>query len=275
MRKNNLHSPKRPLKLKPILLKWIFFVIVIITALYFAAGSIKQFLFTSDYFKIKDIITSEGKAIDLSYLKGQNILSVDLDREAAYISEFYPGYRRIMLYRLFPNRIYARFIKRVPLAYVKLYRYFYVDWDMVLFNIPTQGEIPDLPVIFGLETKIFGPKSGRRYVNKELATALSIIKEVNLNRTLRAYQIKRIEVARLENTSFFIAIPLAQPSYGTAKLPAEFQPLEIKIGPDNIKERVSILNTLLAQIKNEWNNIAYVDLRFNQPVIKLKSNKER
>lgn len=273
MRKNNINSPRKTVKIRIFPLKWLILIIIIITALYLSLALIGKFIFSSEYFRIKDIITSEGKAIDLNYLKGQNILSVNLDREAEYISEFYPGYRRIMIYRLFPNRLYVRFIKRVPLAYVKLYRYFYVDSDMVIFNVPAEGEIPDLPVIFGLETKIFGPKSGRKYASKELSVALNIIKEIRISRTLKAYPIKRIEVADMDKLSFFIAMPLTQPVYKGATLPVTYGLLEIKIGGDNIKERINILNTLLAQIRNEWNNIAYIDLRFKEPVIKLKAAK--
>lgn len=273
MRRNNLNTTKTPNKLKTVPIKWAAFIVVAVLGLFLFFGLVKQFVLHSDYFRVQDIITSEGRSIDLNYLKGQNILSIDLDREASYISEFYPGYRKILLYRLFPNRIYVHFIKRVPIAYVKLYRYFYVDSDMVLFNIPTQGEMPDLPVIFGLETKIFGPKSGKKYPSKELSGALAIIKEAGLGRTLKAYPIKRIEVSKLENLSFFVAMPVLNAKGNIAVVQPVYQLLEIKIGSENIKDKMSMLNTLLAQIKNEWNNIAYVDLRFKEPVIKLKMNK--
>ena len=49
--------------------------------------------------------------------------------------------------------------------------------------------------------------------------------------------------------------------------------LEIKIGQDNIRDRINILSNLLIQLRDELGNIKYIDLRFKEPVIKLNSHK--
>ncbi len=168
----------------------------------------------------------------------------------------YPSYKKIRVIRILPNRLFVDFIKRKPLAYIKLYRYFCVDEDMVLFDASGQLEEKDLPVILGLDTKIFGPKSGKIYNIKELALALNIIKEVRRNKMSKVYAIDRIDVTNLSNASFFI-----------------LNVLEIRVGQDDIKDKIDILNSLLIQLKNDFGNIKYIDLRFKEPVIKLKDVK--
>jgi len=237
-------------------IKLIIIILIIFLGALFTVRNLLKLFKTSDYFKIKDIIIfSEENIVDLSYLKGENIFTVDLQKEAGYLMEQYPIYRKISLVRILPNRISINFIKRKPVAIIKLYRYFYVNEEAILFDMPEELENQDLPLILGLETKIFGPKIGRRYNIKELTIALNIIKELNLNRALKDYKIKRIDVANLSNASFTI------------------KELEIKLDAYNIKDKFNILAGLLNQLKNDLNNIKYIDLRFKEPVIKLNEAK--
>ncbi len=209
-----------------------------------------------DYFKIKYILSEGDSRIELAHLKGQNIFAVDLIRESRYISSLYPDYRKVKLIRVLPDRLFVDFIRRRPLAYVKLYRYFCVDEDLVLFDMPRQLEDPDLPIILGLDTKIFGARPGVRCAINELALSINIIKEVKMNKALKDYKIKVIDVANINNASFFIS-----------------DGLEVKINPENMKAKINILASLLAQAKADASNIKYIDLRFKEPVIKLKDAK--
>ncbi len=230
-------------------------IIIIFLGILFIIGFCLKFLKTADCFKIKEIIFKGESVAEVSYLRGENIFNIDVARESQYLAQHYPNYRQIRLVRVLPNRIFIDFIKRNPLAVIKLYRYFYVDKDAVIFDAAEQLEDQDLPIILGLETKIFGPKKGSRYNIKELSVALDIIMELKSNRLLRGYKIKKINVANLNNASFTI------------------EELEIKLDAYNIKEKVAILAGLLNQEKNGLNNINYIDLRFKDPVIKFNDVK--
>lgn len=221
-----------------------------------------------DYFRIKDVLTSENNDIDLSYLKGQYIFSVNLSKESAYLSQLYPVYRKIRLVRVLPSRIYADFIKRKAVAYVKLYRYFFVDEESVLFDSPGREMTEDLPVITGLETKIFGPKSGKRFNVKELALALTVIKDIRDNRMLRFQRVKKIDVAHPANASVILQLRLKSPGLFTQAVYSE--PLEVKIGQVDVGDKINMLANLFIQLKKDWFNIKYIDLRFKEPVIKFK-----
>ena len=49
--------------------------------------------------------------------------------------------------------------------------------------------------------------------------------------------------------------------------------LEVRLGADNIEEKVAILGGIFTQGKFDLGNIKYIDLRFKGPVIKNKDAK--
>jgi len=207
-----------------------------------------NFLNFSDFFKIKYI---KNDVSILSYLKGKNIFSVNLKEEAKVIERLYPQYRYVRLIRILPNCLYVDFIKREPLAYVKLKDYFYIDEEAVLFDIDTPKEVP---IILGLENKISNPASGRKYNIKELNFAIELIKQIKTIRPLNLLKIKELNVEDLRYVTFLIA-----------------EDLEVRIGQEEIKDKLQILSNLINQLKNDLANIKYIDLRFKEPTVKLKN----
>lgn len=245
--------------------------IIVVLVCLFIIGSLWKGLKNTEYFKIKDII-AVGVAADLSYLKGRNIFEIDLNKEAEYLLRVYPGYKDVRLIRILPNCLFVRCLKRQPLAYVKLYRYFYVDSNSVIFNADNQVIDADLPVILGLETKIFAPKDGRSYKDvKELRLALDIIKSLSLNKGDGDYKIKKIDASNLVNASFYLCF-LPRPA-GLSKdsnIKDNDFLLEVRTGQDHLGDKINILSSLLSQMNNERFNIKYIDLRFKEPVIKFR-----
>ncbi len=241
--------------------------IAIFIALFFIIGYLGVTLKNLNYFKIKDIAVNKPEAtFDFSYLLGRNIFNIDLKKESRYISELYPVYKNIRLFRILPNRLFIGFTDRKALAYVKLYRYFCVDSERVFFDLP-QGQLAqDLPVITGLERKIPGPKPGKQYNIEELIAALNIIKEIEANSSLRKYKIERIDVANSANISCFIQLS----DYSKRKVVKDFGFLEVKMGHDDIGDKIRVLAGLFTQLNEDMNNIKYVDLRFKEPVVKFK-----
>jgi len=248
MKKSRLNLP-----VKAIVVSLIIFLILAL-----AIGYTLHFIRQSPYFKIKEIVSRDSISVEpLSYLKGKNTFSVQLRKESIYISQFFPEYKSVRLYRLLPNRLFVDFVKRTPVAQVKLYRYFNIDDDGVFFYGQAPQEVL-LPQITGLETKIFGPKPGRKYNVKELLCALNIIKEINKNRRFKNYTVKRVDVANPASATIFIPISGAK------------ETLEVKLGADNIKDKVALLSSIILAAKKELANIKYIDLRFKDPVIKMR-----
>ncbi len=240
--------------------------IIVIITLVFITGYFGAALKNLDYFKIKDIAFNKPEGtFDFSYLLGRSIFNVDLKKESRYISGLYPVYKNIRLFKILPNRLFIGFTDRKALAYVKLYRYFCVDTDLVLFDSAQEQLAKDLPVITGLERKILGPKPGKRQNIKELITALNIIKEIETNSALKKYKIERINVTNPADISCFIQIS----DYPKGQVKADFKALEVKMGQDDIGDKVRILAGLFAQLNDDIRNIKYIDLRFKEPVVKF------
>jgi len=257
MKKHNLNP----------LIKLAILGIVIFIVLFSIIGYLGLSLRNLNYFKIKDIAVNKPElAFDFSYLLERNIFNIDLKKESRYISELYPVYKNIRLFRILPNRLFIIFTERTPLAYVKLYRYFCVDSDAVLFELAQGQSVLDLPVITGLERKILGPKPGKQYNIKELIIALNIIREIGTNSSFKKYKIERIDVVNPANTSCFIQLA----RYTKGQVLADFPVLEVKLGEDDIRDKIGVLAGLFTQSQDDISNIKYIDLRFKEPVIKFK-----
>lgn len=263
MKKNKLKIPLKKIRLYVILL-------VVLTLTGFYAW---RFLRTLDQFKITDVWTQDDRQFDFSYLKGKNILALDLRQESAKILQFFPECKRVRIVRILPNRIYIDLIQRKPLALVKLYKYFGLDEDRVLFEVPVGDDAMGLglPIITGMDTKIFGPKVGRKYDIKELEVALRIIEEAKRNRFLRDCKIRKIDAPHTTHISVFIIPGPADFDYMDSTLRNEG--LEVKLSSDKVRFKIGMLASLMVAAKKEWNNIKYIDLRFREPVIKLRDTR--
>jgi hypothetical protein len=250
--------------------------VIFLVACIFILGSLRLLSVNLPYFKVRQVLVRENikypapASIDASYLLGKNIFAVNLDRESRYLGELYPTYKRVRLYRILPNRLFADFVTRRPLAYVKLYRLFYLSDDLVLFDAPADIQDARLPVIFGMETKIFGPKAGYRYNLKELVLALRIIGELKLNKALKEFTIKKINAADLDNFSFYLLINSQPQDVVPEQMRIEdYRLLEVKISAERLREKMNILAGLLVKLKGQREKIRYIDLRFKDPLIKL------
>ena len=261
------YQPKKRLKVPG---KFIGIGIIIILAIAIILLFIWKALITSDYFVIRDVVVREPNVADFSYLKGKNIFNISLDGEIKGILENYPNYSQIKLIRVLPNRIFVDFVRRKPVAFVKLSsRIFAVDNNGILFYISEKPGDFGLPLISGLDNKITGPRPGRRNNLKELVLALSIISEAKANKILRYFKISKIDVANIEGASFFLTFP---PGFLKSKIqdPVVPEDLEVKIGEGDIKDKLSVLGGLVIQGRTDLGNVKYVDLRFKEAVIKLK-----
>ncbi|MFA5275958.1 MAG: cell division protein FtsQ/DivIB [Candidatus Omnitrophota bacterium] len=240
-------------------------VTLILLAIFIFLGYIWNVVKHSGIFTVREIAVKGSAQASLSYLKGRNIFDIDSRRESRDALNAYPDYSGIRLVKILPDRIFVEFIGRKPVGLIKLYRYFAVDESGTIFS--TQGSLLDehsLPVITGLETKLFGPKPGVRYNIKELNLALEILRQAKRTHLLKYYKIRRIDVYNPVNASIFI--PLANNNRGD---------LEVKLGSNNIADKISILSGLIINGKNDISGIKYIDLRFDEPVIKLNDYKSK
>jgi hypothetical protein len=223
-----------------------------------------------DNFKIKNIVARDGRALDFAYLKGRNILTLDLERESRRFLQEYPYYKKIRLVRVMPNMLFADCVRRKPLACVDGNRRLFIDEENVVYSVPVQNSTGTVPLIVGLEKKIITPKTYQKNTIPDLYYVLDLIKEAKTS--LGAYPIQRIDMSQKGQADLFIPLKTADMLQEARKrnLRAIPEGLEVKISFDDIQGKVKVLSELLQQARNELYNIQYIDLRFKEPVIKQR-----
>jgi hypothetical protein len=224
----------------------------------------------SDFFAIKQIVVRNSSS-SFDYLKGKNIFSLDLAYESKKSILSCADCRKVRFARILPNCIFVDFLKRQPLALVKFYKDFAIDEQGVLFYPSAEILDIDLPIIYGLETKIFAPKPGTKYKKPELELALMILKEFKSNKSFQGFSLKRIDVANLESASFFMLLPKQAVDFTKPYPQTQWKGFEVRTGIGNIREKMIIVGGLISQTRREWNNIKYIDLRFKEPLIKMNN----
>lgn len=206
-----------------------------------------RYLTTAEYFKIKDS----------PYFAGQNIFKVNLQKETQRLSKQYPDYKRIGLRRLMPNDVMVDFQLRQAVAKVKLSnKYFYVDEEGVLFHpVGQEYDNLQLPLIIGLDTRIFLPRSGVKYNEHSLLTTLEFINNLNKDSELsREVKIKEINLKNINDVFLFTTTDC-----------------KVNLGIiDSLNKRLSILQRLVSEIDTDLSKIEYIDLRFREPVVKYR-----
>lgn len=253
-------------------LKYIILVLIISLVFSFIIGYIWKVLRSSDFFAVKQIVVrNSGSSFD--YLKGRNIFSLDLAYESRKSILGCPDCRKVRFARILPNCIFVDFLKRQPLALVKFYKDFAIDEQGVLFYPSVEILDAGLPIIYGLETKIFAPKPGTKYKKPELDLALAILREFKVNKSFQGFSLKRIDVANLESASFFMLLPKQVVDFARLYPQVQWMGFEVRTGIGSIREKMIILGGLIIQTRKEWNNIKYIDLRFKEPLIRMNNVK--
>ena len=252
--------------------KIISFLVIISLAFSFIIGYIWKVLTTADFFAVKTVYVRNSD-YQFEYLKGRNIFSLNLGYEAYKTFLKCPDCRKVRFARILPNCIVVDFLKRSPVALVKFYKNFAIDEQGVLFSSELATEELELPVIYGLETKIFAPKPGISYKRSELGLALAIINEFKANKAFAGFTLKRIDVVSPGSTGFFMLLPKQIANYALPAPQVEWLGFEVRTGANNIRQKMMILGGLVLQERKEWGNIKYIDLRFKEPLIKLNNVK--
>lgn len=216
---------------------------------------VKNYLITSEAFKIKEIglagmghsdsyLTGELTSIGL----GENIFSININDLEKAIKRDYFEVKDIRISRTFPNKLKFDVEVRIPVAFIG-YRYFYpVDREALVLKRIDKNETGDLTLIAGVGA---GEKDvGTILQDQALEKALALLEELSKSGVTEDYHIARIDAASSRNISFIID-----------------DGVQIKIGGEDFKQRLSLLKKVLSGPGVNLAEIRYIDLRFKDPVI--------
>ena len=183
-----------------------------------------------------------------------SIHQVNLEQLKRKILTHHPEFRAVVVKRIFPNALKIEIESRRPVAQIFLKKYYLTDKDGRILPSPKSLPDPELPVIKGLELEAADLKVGKEYHLDRLKKGLALIEAVEVTRAIRLADVASIDV--LDNKSLDLYLKSG---------------IQVKIGKEMFAERLKVLSKALEQLAVPQEQIRYIDLRFDDPVIGPKS----
>ena len=232
-------------------------VLVVVVFLIFAAMLIKAFLQESNYFKLRSV-EIKASFLDpraasfisnriLNAYKSRNIFNIRLKDIARYVQSGYGDVRDVVVTISLPDRFVVSLKLRRPVALVKSGKFYPVDQDGVVLPPGSRVDaLNDLPVISGIDIRA----GSSRFTYRSLKLALELLGEIRLTRSLSSLGIASITVYDPRNMSFALK-----------------NGVEIRIGEENFRERLNLLDRALRDPRLALDNVKYIDVRFKDIII--------
>ena len=220
----------------------------------------KAFLYRSDYFRLRTIevrsaVSEAGLAPSIKYdqllnlYKGRNVFTVNLKSIVRFFEDAYPDSKEISALIVLPDKIVVNIRYRWPAAFLKGERNYIIDNEGCALSGIYGNSLKYLPVIEGVSTRPVD-RSGRRFTSNNLKAALQLLTELKKAKFLQKYGVAKINAGDAGNLSFYLA-------GGT----------EIRIGSENFSQRLRLLEKTIRDPRLVLDKIAYIDLRFQDPII--------
>jgi len=209
------------------------------------------------YFKIKEvsIIDLKGQPVynpqDFFRLDPENdfnLFSFDMERILRDIRARHPELADVFIRKQFPNKLLIVVKEREPLALVVASANSYLV-DLQGFILPFKSIYRDLPKITGIH-----PKRLQLYTNARslrLKKALELLKELKKRRIYPEYNVSQIDVRRYADIIFYLE-----------------NRIEVRMGQSGFERKVALLSRILTQLKASDTVPKYIDMRFDNPVVK-------
>lgn len=224
----------------------------LILSSYFGARS---FLLRFPGFRISRvfIVDANGKPLrnyeDIFPLdSGYNLFNFDMERTVGDIRARHPELAGVCLRKQFPNKLLIVVKEREPLALIASSADSYLV-DAQGFILPFKSIYRNLPKIIGVH-----PKRLQLYTNARslrLKKALELLKELKKRRIYPEYNVSQIDVRRYADIIFYLE-----------------NRIEVRMGQSGFERKVALLSRILTQLKASDTVPKYIDMRFDNPVVK-------
>jgi cell division septal protein FtsQ len=218
----------------------------------------RAFIHGSNYFDLRHVDTKGiqdralSRSIGSEILKnnrGKNVFDINIQAIAKYLAFKYQDAKDVSVVRSLPDKLTIIFRFRVPVALLADGKNYPVDREgYIVLNVDEKA-VKDLPVISGIESR-YEERIGRKNASKNLISALELLKEIRGARFMSKHRLIRIDARDVKGLAFFID-----------------DGLEVRIGNENLKERLSVLRKTLGDPRVIVSRIRYIDLRFEDVVI--------
>lgn len=245
------------------LLKILPFIIIIVVFL-IVAKILKDYVQSSEYFQVKEVAfyidgnkaTSELKSkykMDI----GSNIFSVDLNYLQRRLKKEHPEALGVWAWRLLPNKIVIEILQRKPIAQAfHAGKYYLIDTEGVILTAGSGLQEKDLCLLIGVEGKTGRVARGRKCWTDNFKEAMKLLQAVERSPSSKYLQECTIDCTDTRNMLLFTN-----------------QGLEIRMGKEDYKRKLAHLARAFNRLKNEAEDVRYVDLRFEDVIIGPKLNR--
>ncbi|MFH1245628.1 MAG: cell division protein FtsQ/DivIB [Candidatus Omnitrophota bacterium] len=235
--------------------KRIFLFTISLLLMIISVVTVKIFLLLLPALEIKRVfvVDSAGRMLPeagrvFTLGEDKNLFNLDIKKVAARIQSAHPEFISVFVRRDFPETLIIIIKKREPVAVVNVERTYLVDEEG--FILPFDSRYADLVQIVDYPQKI---QLYAKHRSIKLQKALSLIKELKQTEISSRYNIAKIDLRRYGSVDFYCS-----------------NGIKVKMGQDSFKHRVALLDGILSQIGQDNAVPKYIDMRFDNPIIKME-----
>lgn len=211
----------------------------------------------ASYFHIISISSNlEDSNLDfekLARLKGKNIFKVNLKEIHRDFLRIYPDAGRVRVLRKLPNQIFIEVTPRIPFA-----RFSWsgqsgiIDRDGYVIS-RNPRDIEKLPLVTGFSSTDVNLRSGNVSGSKVFNLAVDVIETFRSIDSLNSYHLQKVDVSSPSRINIFLN-----------------QDLHVIIDKEHILQKLNLLEIILSKSQIDQNQIYYIDLRFREPVVRVR-----
>jgi cell division protein FtsQ len=255
--KRHLSKDKEPRRFWATLFHLIVTVILSITAI-FAGIQLFLFLFYSSYFNLSRVEVSSMKQVNkdeiltlVNIKPNSNLLTLRTESIINKVSA-HPWVEKVRIQKQLPNRVRIEVMERKPIAVICGKENFGIDASGYLLPGIRMEEVRHLPLITITDNTLFSNPD--RITTPAMENALFAIQYLGNNNPTFLKEISELNIVSPDNLVIYTL------HEGT----------EIRLGKDNLEERLDKLQQVWEIVKQQQLVEEYIDLRFDKQGIVTK-----
>ena len=206
----------------------------------------------SDVFRITTVIFPPDSPLSLREpLIGENLLAVDIRGLSETLKRQQPSFKEVRVVRQLPNTLRIEPIERMPIAQVKLDRWYPVDDEG--FIVPDGSVQPRERLIrlVGMDRAASSVRPGQENADERLQLALRVLQAVRRAPLSVSRRLTEINVVDPQQIRFLME-----------------GDTEVRCGTEaELDAHLQRLRTALQTITRRSLDVQYIDVRFHEPVV--------
>ena len=246
------------------IVRWGIITALVLVAVVISWLALSSYLRHSGLFTIRNVVIADGLGAvsvpELAKFKGRNIFSVDLEKVQAKLVARYPQIAELKVLRRFPDEIEVSGLRRQAYASVLTDgRSVAVSRDGYFIGTPGKEDGP-LVLVRGVRHQ--KSSTGIKVEDPALSLAFHAIEQIQKDAALAAFPAQSLDVSDPNKLTFV---------FGRTEDPARF---EVIVDKGSWSSQLKTLSVMIARTELAINEVKYIDLRFDTPVIGKKKAKK-